>query len=381
MNIRNLLPGFIKKIIRFFYYKNERKKVFREIKIIKQQNEHIKKNYDRNVEKLIVFVVFGSDWYTGTDNISGGILSISSIYEETNKLKKIHNANVIMLTHANAHLLRKHTQFPNNINVYRFKQLYKYFKRIDSVLFHVPECIVPQFRLQLLAFSKKLLHIKQLRVNILNQNITLMPPVEEIQAMKKHIPLITQTTAHEKYSTPDIERKYGIPLYKLSVFADSSRYKKTPFEKKENIIAISPDEHPLKQAILERIKKELPFLEIRIIKNMKYLAYLDLISRCKYTLTLGEGLDFYFIETVFSGGISFTCYNSSFFPDSFKNSVGIFNDAESLYNNIVESVKQFNNKKDYSNVNNKQNKMISPLYKYDEYLKNLSYFYQNIYNK
>ena len=51
-------------------------------RIQKYQNELLKENYNPNAKKLIIFLT------SGYDMVNGGILSISSIYEETIKLKK-----------------------------------------------------------------------------------------------------------------------------------------------------------------------------------------------------------------------------------------------------------------------------------------------------
>jgi len=370
---------FLKNILRFFYYKNQRKKVFREQKIRKRQNKLIIENYSKDIENLIVFMVDGADWFTGKDNISGGIMSIASIYEESEKLKKIHNSNVIMITHKTAHLLLKHTQFPNNIFVFRYKQLIKYFQNLKKVIIHVPEYLVPTINKQFAADSLYFTKIPDLQINILNQRIDIMPDVSETEKLKQVTRNITQTTAHENYTTLELRNKYNIPVHKLSVFGSPEKYKFTDFEQKENLLIVSPDEKPEKSRIIHKIKSEIPDLKIIIIKNLTYTEYLNTISKAKFTLTFGEGLDFYFIETVFSGGIGFAVYNEDFFTKEFKELPFIYKNYIDLEDLIVKDFLNLKNKDLFEDTNKQQFKQCSKLYKYNEYLENIEKFYKKEY--
>jgi hypothetical protein len=379
MQFRDLVPEIIKRCIRFFYYRNERRKVFREIKIRRSQNGLIKQQYSPATQNLIVFFVEGANWFTGKDTISGGILSIASIYEETLKLKDIHNSECIMMTHRDAHLLEKHTQFPNEIAIFRFSQLLGFFKSLESLMIHIPEYLVPSILLQLSRHSKRLKSIKSLTINILNQNIMLMPPPEEIEKLKKLTPLITQTTAHESYSTIEIRQKYGIPLHKLSVFGCPEKYTYTPFEEKDDLMIVSPDEHPEKAKILDMIQSRFPNLCIQIIKNLTYTDYLKTIAKAKYALTFGEGLDFYFIETVFSGGIGFAVYNDRFFTPAFKELNEIYSSSLEMQTLLIDDLLNLQDSSYFKDRNNKQHYQCAVLYKYDEYLENIRKFYVSDY--
>ena len=66
----------IKKAYRLLKYSNERKRFAREFAIRREQDENLRSHYLAEAEKLIVFVVPGSDPATGTDSISGGTMSI-----------------------------------------------------------------------------------------------------------------------------------------------------------------------------------------------------------------------------------------------------------------------------------------------------------------
>jgi len=69
----------------------------------------------------------------------------------------------------------------------------------------------------------------------------------------------------------------------------------------------------MKEAVLGELK-QVAGLSVQIIRNLTYDQYKSLVSRAKWALTFGEGLDGYFIEPVFSGAIAFAVYNEQFLP-------------------------------------------------------------------
>jgi hypothetical protein len=207
-----------------------------------------------------------------------------------------------------------------------------------------------------------------------------MPEKNEIKKLQLYTKLVTQTTAHQRYSTKQIRNKYEIPLHKLSVFASPENYKFTDLSHKENIIVISPDQHPRKEEIIATIKEHLKDYKIIEISNMKYEEYLNLISKAKYTLTFGEGLDFYLIDTVFSGGIGLAVYNEDFFTADFKNLTGIFNTYDELNEEIVEIINTTqSNPSIYKSINTSIFKPLNKLYSRNDYLMNIKKFYTGEY--
>jgi len=377
--MKRYIPDFFKAIIRFFWYKNERRKVVREFSIRKNQNKLLNQHYSKDTRKLIIFIVRGASWYTGEDKISGGILSIASIYEETEKLKSIHGAKSIMLTPPKAHLLQKHKQFPNDIPVFRFSQL-QHFSELREVLIHIPEYMFKTSLVEKIFEAINYLNPEQIHLNILNQRIDIMPSPEIINKIKKQGFKITQTTAHERYSTFIFREKFGIPLHKLSVYATPERYSFTSHHEKENLILISPDKAEHKSAVLKKIAKELPHFRMEIIENITYLAYLELIKKAKYMLTFGEGLDFYFIETIFSGGVSFAVYNTDFFTEPFKDIDGVFDDEKTMEDNIVKHIQSLEkDTKSYKSTNRAQFEKCHAIYNETHYKNNLVNFYKGEY--
>ena len=367
----------IKRIYRFLRYKNERRKVKQEREIKLQQNLLIQKSGLTNSNKLIVFLVPGSDWFSGEDNITGGILSIASLLEESSKLNEVHGGDTIMMTHPGEHLLLKHKKFKNNITVYRYDQLFTDFPKLKEIILHIPEYLVPYFlQPQLNNYLQELKKLNFVHINILNQNIRLMPTPNQVKELKKWANLVTQTTAHEKYSSKEQWEKYGISLHKFSVFGGPHRYRRGTFDEKLDRIIISPDDRPYKEQVLNNIKNQLSALDQVIIKNMSYEDYLSTIANTRYAITFGEGLDFYFLETVFCGGVGIAVYNQDFFPESWHSLPGIFSDEIDLVENLNSFLADLENDVElYKTVQNQQYETSSQLYNFEEYQHNIRKFY------
>ncbi|MCT4645612.1 MAG: hypothetical protein N4A74_11555 [Carboxylicivirga sp.] len=324
-------------------------------------------------------MVDGANWFTGKDTISGGILSIASIYEESVKLKHIHKADGIMVTQPSAHLLLTHTQFPNDINVFRFEQL-KRFKKLSNVLIHIPEYLFNKNLIQKLENSINYLKPDSIHLNILNQSIHLMPTPDSIIEILDKGFKITQTTAHEQYTNKTNRDLYRIPLHKLSVYATPERYNFRSRDEKEDLILLSPDVVELKQEIIAKLKQELPQFKIVIIQDITYLEYLNLIEKAKYMITFGEGLDFYFIETVFSGGVSYACYNEQFFTKDFESLYGVYGSYKIMLENVINNINELElNISQYNDSNTKQFNACHNIYNEVFYKENLSNFYKNNY--
>lgn len=169
---------------------------------------------------------------------------------------------------------------------------------------HIPEYAVDRVALWLDAVSSSLLaNIGSMHFNILVQNIDLVQG-QNIAALKR-FGKVTATTAHEAYSTKETRDRLAVPLHRLGTWVGPELYDRRAYRNREPILVVSHDEHPLKEQFLGQIARALPQLKIQVIHNLSYEAYKTLVSRAKWSLTFGEGLDGYFVETVFSGGNSF----------------------------------------------------------------------------
>ena len=190
---------------------------------------------------------------------------------------------------------------------------------------------------------------------------------------------LTCTTAHEQYSTNELSRRFGCPLHKLSVFVSPEKFVKKTFLEKENLMIVSNDLHPRKTEVLNLIAKRFPKLKIQIIENLTYEEYKKTISRAKWALTFGEGLDGYFIETIFSGGVSFSVYNKKFFTEDFGSLRTVYENYDALSNRISIDLQGLDNELDYTAYQNKQFKLCQKHYAYSEYIKNIEAFYKGEY--
>ena len=94
---------------------------------------------------------------------------------------------------------------------------------------------------------------------------------------------------------------------------------------------------------------------------MKYDVYKDYASRSKFAITFGEGLDGYYTETVYSGGISFAVYNEIFFTKEFENLHSLYKSFDELLKKIVSDIKYFENEENYNRYNDIQNTILSKM--------------------
>lgn len=366
--------------------------ISKEIKKIKRKykswifKNSFKKSDFKKSKRLILFFVPRE-----VDVISGGILSICTIYKVVKELEALHNCNVVASFLPNVKGLDyKFSKFENNMVIFNFKEITNYFNDLEFLEVHIPDYMIPLFKhnnLDLSCFSDWAFQSDFFKANILNQNDLLMPDLIHVQELKKWIPNLTMTVAHEKYATLERRNYYGVPLHLLSPWLSPSPYKTRSFFDKENCIVLSPDEIDrvpsdtilCKEDIISELKLKLPEFKIVIIQNMSYDEYKDTISRAKFTITFGEGLDGYFVESIFSGSISFAVYNDIFFKPDFKELPTVYNSFEKLLENIVNDINYYNNPEKYSEYNAKLDVMLSKIYSYNRLKDNIiSYYNGNI---
>ena len=373
--LSTISPQAIKKTYRLVRYKNERKKYLRERHIRKAQNTDIRNLFDSEAEKLIVFVVQGADWETGKDKISGGAMSITSICEETANVQHIHQSETIMVTMNQEHLLLEHTQFENRTKIFRFDQLAGFFKNVQDIIIHIPEFLVSRFCETLSKKDKVWIDsMKNVHFNIMNQNIRLMPSPDQIQVLKRFGNKVTITTAHQQYCSPHFRSFYAVPIHKFSVWISPEQYKFVPWHLKENLMVVSPDKHSLRDGLLAKLQL-IEGLTVTVIQNLKYQEYKELISRAKWSLTFGEGLDGYLIEPVFSGAIGFAAYNKDFFTSDFEGLPSIYPDMETLLDRISVDIMKFDKEEIYRQFQHRLFEVCATHYSQETYRRNIAAFY------
>lgn len=325
--------------------------------------------------KLIIFFIPPEEF------ITGGIMSIFSLCKETRILLG-NKADVFLCTFPGSKSYRKNTLFKNDETVYEFDDVMNKTSNIQSLLFHIPEYATNYVISTLLPYRSLLEKIDDFQINILNQNMELMPKPTDIASIWS-LPscFITQTTAHLRYTTQAVADTYNTPVLNLSVFIDPHQYELKNFSQKENIIAYSNDKHPSKKRILSKVEKELPSFSLIEINNLSYEQYKELIAKAKYILTFGEGFDGYYIEGIFSGCITFAVYNDTFFESKdFLQYNNIFNSYDDMETRLVETIKKLDEKDKYTSTNQKNFKKLSKIYDISIYHKNIKKFYDSFFS-
>ncbi len=347
------------------------------VKIEKLQKKLLKEEYDRSSKNVIVF------FSPGFDIVNGGILSINSLCHESKKLKNIHNSEVIMCNIPGDPPLLKYTKFKNSNFIFQLKHVLFYFKNLENLVINIPEYKIYQV---VIVFGKerifeKLKKIKNVHFNIMLQNIDLMNQ-KNILALKKlkEYGKVSCTTAHERYSSTEYSEKLQLPLYFLGTNGDPMFFYQRDYLQKEDKIIVSPDFHPYKEKIINLISANFPKLKINIINNITFEEYKELISKAKWALTFGEGLDGYFTETIFSGGISFAVYNERFFMEDYKTLRTVYKDYDEMVKNICNDIKELDKEINYKEYHKKQLSVTLKFHSYNKFLKRLENFYKNNFN-
>jgi len=372
--LRKVLPYPVKAFLRFLTYPEERSRFFRE-RVIKRHQDNNISTFDKRTESLILFFVPGANRKTGKETVSGGVISLVSICEETSKLEDIHDSKTIMCTFPRDYLLLKHVNFENEVDVYRFDQIVCYFQNIRKITIHLPDNLADLFLSALFKDEVKWLSkIKMLHINIVNANILLMPSLEKIKDLTRFSTKITMTTAHAKYCNLHFRNYYQMPLHMFSTWVSPEQYIFKDYPDKENVIVVSPDDNPERERILSILSK-CEGLKIVVLQGLTHKEFKKTISIAKWALTFGEGLDGYLVEPIFSGSIAFAVYNEDFFTKDFKDLPGIYSSYDELALNIIDEIKRIDHRHIYQGYQRKQLELCSKYYGYSMYKENIRQFY------
>lgn len=329
----------------------------------------------KNAQKVIVFLVpFGI-------KIGGGIMSIFSLCNVSRQINK--DSFCCIATYPKDYTYVINDKFYNNERVLRFEQIINNANSVQEMVLHIPEYYADDFYDNLNEKEINFLQsIPNLQINILNQNIDLMPEPQALQNLYKLTDNITQTIAHDRYATQEICDKWKIPTHLFSVNTDLTGYRKFKFEEKEKIIVLSPDKNEYKDKIVKKIETEFPDWKIITVKNMSFYQYVDLIGRAYFTITFGEGFDGYFDQPMRVGGVGFAVYNDRFFPDnSWKKLKNVYSSYDEMYDKICDDMKTLTlNKKLYLEIIQEFLKKRCVVYKKEKFLSNVKRFYKKEYD-
>lgn len=287
-------------------------------------------------EKLFVVII------PEHNNMSGGIYSMFSIAKVVRHLHGQHDYDVVLMTRPNpsgwTYCRQRH--FSNTEDVFRFDQIERCVKAKEIYL-HIPEYASPSFVENLSpSVLKYLKSLELLDVNILNQNTKLMPEKDAFRSLRELATNLTQSVAHHAYFAQAFADRYDIPTLLLPAYTDLSEYNAKEFEDKDKLIIYSLDESPHKKEVLERIKKEFSDYEVFEIRDISFDHFMDLATRCQFSISFGEGFDGYVAQPIYQGGIGFTVYNEEFFPcREFLKYENFFESETAMIENIVAVMK------------------------------------------
>lgn len=274
------------------------------------------------------------------DDIGGGMLSINRFVARTIEMSQELECDVVVSGVPLQNEPVDYTYFEPAAPMIKFDDIVSSCSA-ERVIIHVPEVFLPAFVEGLHSDLRRWLkRIPELQINIMNQNNDLFPEQVYIEYCRDITDDITITTAHSRYATQSFASTTNCPVSILTPFLPE--FYRKPWEKKEKIIVISPDDilegEIKKDDVLNHLSKMLPDYTLVVVRNMSLEEYKNLIAKAQFCITFGEGFDGYFLEPFLSDSISFGVYNDTFFPHSFVSAPTIFSNWSDLLRNIVESI-------------------------------------------
>jgi hypothetical protein len=324
--------------------------------------------------RLIVFLT------PGYEAPSGGVLSIADLYNESKTLRRLHGGRVIMCTVPGEPLLPKYTWFENSNYILNLNAVLERCRPLDYLLLHVPEYAVAsgQMVTWLAAAGGALLRkAREVHFNVMVQNIDLIDGgrLGELTRFGR----VTCTTAHEAYSNLATRERLGVTLHWLSVLSGPELHSQSGYRDKEQLLIASDDEHPLKAQVLEQIARALPELRIEVVRGLTYEEFKRLVGRAKWSLTFGEGLDGYFVEPVYRGGVSFAVFNERFFTPAFARLETVYPSWEALLERMVPDLRRLDDPEPYERCWRQTFDLLGELYGVEKFRENLRKFYRGEY--
>jgi hypothetical protein len=324
-------------------------------------------------KRLIVFLT------PGFELRAGGVLAIFAMKRETLALRQLHRARVALCAvPGDGPRFFKYTWFYNRDYVLDLETVLKSCGRLDYLQLHIPDYAVNRVLDWLTSAAPRLLrNIREVHLNVLHFNID----NSQGQNVKGLLSFgrVTCTTAHEAYSNGATREAVGVSLHRLSVCNGPENYSLSGYENKEPLLIVSPDAHVRKGEVLQQIARVCPKLKIQVIENLHYEDYMRLVRRAKWSLTFGEGLDGYFAEPVWSGGVAFAVFNDRFFTPAFAELETIYPSWAALMERMPSDLQRFDEPVAYNRCWRQAYDLLSDLYSVDRFRQNLRMFYRGEY--
>jgi hypothetical protein len=243
---------------------------------------------------------------------------------------------------------------------------------------HIPEYAVNQVSSWLnSAAAAPLRRIPKVHFNILLQNIDVIQgqPMSGLMPFGK----VTCTAAHEAYTNAVTREALGVTLHRLGVYDGPENHHRTAYQDKQPLLVVSHDEHPLKTQVLQQITRANPNLKVQLIQNMSYEDYKRLISCARWSLTFGEGLDSYFAQLAWSGGVPFAVFNDRFFTPAFAKLQTVYPSWQILLEKMPFDLQRLDEPISYDRCWRETYDLLNSLYGTERFRGNLRAFYRGDY--
>lgn len=290
----------------------------------------------RGKKRLIVYLTPGGVL------VNGGVMSIYS--QASFSRLVVTDAAVVLTTYPQSERIYAiNSEFPNNERVWRWAQIVRLARRFDDVVINIPDYYVADFYANL---SQKDIEVLQSRksigLNVMDQNVVLMPTVKKLDNLRKLTQRITQTCAHTKYASQEFADKFNLPTIWLPAHWCMDCYPEYSFRQKERRIVYSPDAHPRKAEIIEMLRKAFPDFEFYEVNGIPFPRFMDIVARSLFSITFGEGMDGYYSQPLQKHSMSFAVYNKEFFSADIEwGSVwNVFRDYDDLKEHLIEKMKE-----------------------------------------
>ena len=376
-------------------------------KVVRVLGAKVKLQYDhqkRETQKaILVQDSYNLNCYNAADKIvvfieiepyrmCGGQMSLFSLCKFSKEILEP-SVPVLITTMPGKYTYAHNNNFENNLNIMRWEQIAKIIKNKKEVILHIPEVCIKNPETGELLFDRLTEHdyevlksIEKLQINILNQNIELIPDNDILDSLKKITENITQTVAHDKTCNQSLANKYNMPVHLFSGFYELPDVKKYSLSEKENLILFSPDLPTnglkYKEEFIKKIIKSFPNYRIERIFGYSFEDYCALTARAKFVISFGEGFDGYFNNSPLLGTMGLAVFNRKFFPDDgWLQNPNVYDSFEQMSEKIVADMKYYleNPAEYYSVIKNHRSKVYS-LYSKEKTKKKLNDFYNKNYD-
>lgn len=401
------IKKFLKPIIVFFfnlYFHSDEKSIAFVRKILRKENidrcfispqeletilaTQVQDEYDfsqaKAAKKLVVF--FEITPY----RICGGQMSIFSLCKYSKEI--LHDDTAVLMSTIPGKYTYSHNNFfENNIDVCRWEQIRELLKEKQHVILHIPEVdiIHPETGEEVMYNALRddfelLKSIPDLHINIMHQNIELMPPREKFSWLYSLTDNITITVGHKASATQQVCDDLAAPMHLWPAYYDLGKLKKIPLQKKEKLILLSADlQRTTLNSKIEFIKKiNTAGYRVFIILNLKFQDFMRLSAAATAVVTFGEGFDGYLNNPPQTGTLSFAVYNDEFFPSKkWKTLPNIYSSYDEMMEHFVDDIQEFTtNEALYTDTISTHVKWLDELYNKNEYINRLRLFYKKAYD-